>query len=683
MKPFVLLAFVTLTLAGCRDALSPSAPALEQAPDLSVQSRPAEPIPGQYVVVFRKHVRDPESAAKALTGKHHGKLRRTYKAALKGMAIELPDAAVAALRQDPAVEYVEQNQVVRAIAEPILQPGATTGLDRVDQRFLPLSGTYSYVADGTGVRVYLLDSGINFGHSDFGGRAVLGFDWFGTGGVDCNGHGTHVAGTVGGTVYGVAKKVELYAVRVLDCNGVGNIFSVLDGIDWVTRNRVLPAVANMSLGAGFSPTINQAVTNSIASGVTYVVGAGNSAADACKFSPSSVSRALVIAASSQNDGFASFSNFGSCVDMLAPGVGITSAWIGSASAINTISGTSMASPHVAGAAALYLSSAPTARPDLVALALSGNATLGVLTSVPAGTPNRLLYTAFVNSNVWQSRAPLPKPRRELALGAVNGLIYAIGGITASGTVAEVTAYDPGSNTWSPKAPLPSARQSGNGATLVGGRLYVPGGYNASNVLSRSLYAYNVATNAWVTRANMPVTSGCGVSRSIGGKLYAFTGCIGSAAASAGLLHRYDPSTNTWKALKAAPHAHRYPAAGVIQGKLYVVGGIDGSGSSSGTLDVYDPATNTWATRASMPTARRGAAGAVVNGTLYVIGGRDATGFYIPAVEAYTPTTNTWVRRTSLPQGRSGLGAVVSNGLIFAVGGRNSTALLAANQAYWP
>jgi subtilisin family serine protease len=686
MKSFAFLASAAVGLAACQDASSPSVPTNEYASNPSARAQPGEPIPGQYIVVFRRDVRDARSVAKSLAGKHGAKLKHTYEAALKGMAIELPDTAVAALRRDPAVEYVEQNQVVHAVAEPIVQPGATAGLDRVDQRFLPLSGTYSYSVDGAGVRVYVIDTGINFDHIDFGGRAVLGIDASGPGtdGVDCNGHGTHVAGTIGGTTYGVAKKVQLYAVRVLDCSGSGNLFTVLDGIEWVTRNRVLPAVANMSLGGGYSPTINQAVTNSIAAGVIYAVAAGNNSADACGYSPSSTPQALTVAASDQSDVFASFSNTGSCVDLEAPGVAITSDWIGSDNATNTINGTSMASPHVAGAAALYLSTNPGAGPDLVNLALTGNATQGILTSVPAGTSNRLVYTGFLISNAWQQRAPLSMPRRELALGAVNGTIYAIGGVKPSGTVAGVAAYDPGTDTWSPKAPLPAARQAGDGAALIGGLLYVPGGYNTSNVLTKSLYAYDPASDTWVTKASMPITSGCGASRSINGKLYVFTGCTGTTSTPSGLLHRYDPGTNTWIARKVAPHAHRYPAAGVISGKLYVAGGNNGSSAASATLDVYDPATNTWATMAGMPTARRGGAGgAVIGGTLYVIGGRNAAGDYIRTVEAYTPATNTWVTKTPLPEARSGLGVVASNGVIFAVGGRNSTSLLATHETYRP
>lgn len=685
MKPFALLTLAAVGLGACRDAFSPGAPTEAHAPDFSVSAQPGEPIPGQYIVVFRGDVQGTEAVAKALVGKHGGKLKHTYKAALKGMAIQLSASAAAALRSEPAVEYVEQDQMAHLIAEPIVQPNATIGLDRVDQRLLPLSGTYSYSADGTGVRVYIIDTGIYFGHDEFGGRAVTGIDAVTSGGsaADCHGHGSHVAGTAGGTTYGVAKKVQLYAVRVLDCGGSGSYSQVIAGIDWVTANRVLPAVANMSLGGGYSAALNQAVTNSTIAGVSYAVAAGNSATDACTYSPASTPRAVTVAATDQYDAFAYFSNTGSCVDIDAPGVGITSAWIGSSNAINTISGTSMASPHVAGAAALYLSTNRSATPDQVAAALTSNATNGVLTSVPAGTPNLLLYTGFSSPNAWEPHAPLSRPRRDLAVGAVNGLIYAIGGVGLTGTLGGVAAYDPVTDKWTSKAPLPGFRQSADGAATIAGLIYAPGGYDASGVLTKSLYVYNPAGNTWVTKASLPIASGCGVSRSIGGKLYVFTGCTGNPELPAGLLHRYDPSTNTWTVRKAAPRAHRYPAAGVIGGKLYVVGGNNGTTATSAMLDVYDPATNTWATAASMPTARRNAAGAVVDGILYVIGGRNAAGEYIGTVEGYNPVTNSWVTKPNMPEGRSALSAAVSNGVIFAVGGRNGTSLLATNVAYRP
>jgi N-acetylneuraminic acid mutarotase len=414
----------------------------------------------------------------------------------------------------------------------------------------------------------------------------------------------------------------------------------------------------------------------------YTVAAGNNAADACGYSPASAYSALTVAASDRNDVLASFSNTAYCVDLVAPGVDITSDWIGSGNATNTISGTSMASPHVAGAAALFLSVHPGATPYEVGNLLTANSTQGMLT-VPANTVNELLYTGFLNTNFWEPRMPLGLPRRELAVGAANGLVYVIGGVKPTGTSDGVAAYNPATNTWKPRAVLPAARQAGDGAALLSGLLYVPGGYDAANALTKTLYAYNPASNAWVTKAAMPVTSGCGASYAIGGKLYVFTGCTGATSAPAGLLHRYDPGTNTWTVRTTAPHAHRYPAAGVIQGKLYVAGGQNGT-TASATLDVYDPATNTWTTRASMPTARRGGApGAVINNTLYVIGGRDAAGVDIATVEAYSPATNTWVKRAPMPAARSGLGAVASNGVISAIGGRNATSVLATYAAYRP
>jgi aqualysin 1 len=689
MKSLALLTLAALGLVACEDPTKPSSPADEPAPALAAAPQSPKFIPGQYIVVFRKGGPDVSTLARGLADKHRGKVRRTYQAALKGMAVELSDSAAAALRRDPAVEHVEQNQVVHAISEPIVQPGATMGLDRIDQRLLPLDGSYTYAADGTGVRVYILDTGINFGHSDFGGRAQLGIDlaWDGgTGGTDCNGHGTHVAGTVGGATYGVAKKVRLYSVRVLDCGGRGDLFSVLDGVEWVTRSGGLPAVANMSLGGGYSFALNGAVTNSIASGITYVVAAGNNGLDACSYSPSSVSRAIVVGATERNDALAWFSNRGDCVDLHAPGVNITSAWIGGTSAFNTISGTSMAAPHVAGAAALYLSLVPGASPVGVGGVLTNNATRDALTSVPVGTKNLLLYTGLIRPRGWEPGTSLPQPRRDLALVNANGLIYAIGGVTSTGTVGSMVAHNPSAGSWTSRASLPAARQGTSGAAFIGNQIYVPGGFNRSGALTRTLYAWDYRTNTWSSKAPIPVTSGCGLSGEFGGKLYVFTGCTGSTAAPAGLLHRYDPVTNTWTARRSAPHSHRYPAGGMINGKLYVVGGNSGSSLATATLHVYDPATNTWTTKASMPTARRGgAAGAVILGTgmLYVIGGRNAAGAYISTVEAYNPATNTWVTKPSLAAPRSGLGAVEHWLGLYAIGGRNSTTPLATTEKYQP
>jgi subtilisin family serine protease len=572
------------------------------------------------------------------------------------------------------------------MGDPIVQPGATEGLDRIDQRFLPLSGTYSYSADGTGIRVYIIDTGINYGHTDFGGRAVFGYDDFGQDGSDCHGHGTHVAGTVGGTTYGVAKKVQLIAVRVLNCNGIGSLEGVIAGVEWVTANRVLPAVTNMSLQGGFSVALDNAVTVSIAHGITYAVIAGNNAGSACGYSPSANKDAITVAASDVNDVFASFSNNGSCVDIVAPGVDITSAWIGSANATAALSGTSMASPHVAGAAALFLSTNTGAAPAQVAATLTSTATAGVLTSVPGSTVNLLLHTGPPTGGSWTTRAALPSARRGHAVWAANGLLYAMGGINSAGTALRtVQAYNPSTNSWTSKASLPAARRAGNGATTINGIIYLAGGSDAAGALTRTLYAYNPSTNTWSTKANMPVYSGCGGSATYAGKLYVFSGCTRSSTGAqvpARLLHRYDPNTNSWTTLRPAQASHFQPVVAVISGKLYVAGGNNSSDAATGRVDMYDPATNTWSIRAIMPTPRVTAAGAAIGGKLHVVGGRNGP-TYLNTVEVYDPLTDSWTRRGPMPTARAAFGAAGIGGLLYAVGGRNSTGVLAINQRYTP
>jgi subtilisin family serine protease len=346
-------------------------------------------IPGRYIVRFRGGASpDVMSNAIAVGMSHGGVIDRVYTSAINGAAMQLSDVAAAALRADPRVLSVEQDQV---ISKHTVQANPTWGLDRIDQRLRPLSASYTYSATGSGVTVYILDSGINYAQADFGGRAIPGIDAITAGGnaSDCDGHGTHVAGTVGSSTYGVAKNVRLVSVRVLDCAGNGTLSSVLAGVDWVSNNRVLPAVANMSLGGGTNATLNLAVEASIATGVTYVVSAGNNAADACTQSPASAASVLAVGATDVGDVFSWYSNFGSCVDLLAPGSDITSWWLGGGA--NTISGTSMASPHVAGAAALYLQGNPGALPAQVRTVLLGNATASAVSGLPAATPNLLLY----------------------------------------------------------------------------------------------------------------------------------------------------------------------------------------------------------------------------------------------------------------------------------------------------
>lgn len=415
------LGLSALGLAACQDSPNPVAPNPQLPTNASsVNTQAGDAIPGQYIVVFKDAVGDPSAAATRHIGRYGGKKHFTYTRALKGFAAQLPDAAVQALRLDPSVAYIEQDQVMRAIT---VQTDATWGIDRVDQRNLPLSTKYEYNADGTGVTAYIIDTGILFGHAEFGGRAVKGFDAVTAGGTaaDCNGHGTHVAGTVGGSTYGIAKNVALVAVRVLGCTGTGSTSGVIAGIDWVTSAHAAGAlaVANMSLGGGASTALDNAVINSINDGVTYGVAAGNSNANACLSSPARAGPALTVASTTTTDARSSFSNFGTCVDIFAPGSGITSAWWTSTTATNTISGTSMATPHVVGAAALYLQTNPLATPAQVESALESNATPNKVTSRGTGSPNLLLYTAFISAGPPPPPPTLPAPPSILTANAVD------------------------------------------------------------------------------------------------------------------------------------------------------------------------------------------------------------------------------------------------------------------------
>lgn len=369
-----------------------------------------ELIPGQYIVVLNDDLVTSASVsaiASEMVTAYGGELLQTYDAALNGFAVkfslERSATALAGLSQDARVDLVEQDMTVSIAEEDAVnttQTGAPWGLDRIDQRALPLSGTFTYVRTGAGVRAYIIDTGIRLTHNQFGGRASDGYDAVDGSlpAADCHGHGTHVAGTVGGSTYGVAKGVSLIAVRVLDCNGSGSTSGVIAGINWVTGHKqaspTIPAVANMSLGGGASSALDAAVQNSINAGVIYAIAAGNSNANACNYSPARVGAALTVGATTSTDQRASYSNRGTCLDLFAPGSSIISAWYTSNTATNTISGTSMATPHVAGVVALYLQGTPGASPATVASALIANSTTGVVGKRGTGSPNRLLFTNY-------------------------------------------------------------------------------------------------------------------------------------------------------------------------------------------------------------------------------------------------------------------------------------------------
>ncbi len=387
-------------------ALAVAAPAaLAQAvePPATHPYAQSKPIPGRYIVVFWDSVTNPAAEAANLMRASGGQLHHTYGSALKGFAASLPDAALQGIRNNPNVNYIEQDQTVSLNTQESTphQHSATWGLDRIDQSGLSLNNQYSFNYTGAGVNAFIIDTGIRPDHVDFKqstapntSRVLTGFNVIAdtNGTSDCNGHGTHVAGTVGGATWGVAKGVSLIPVRVLNCQGSGTWSGVIAGVDFVANSTLRPAVANMSLGGGASQAVDDAVAGAVSRGATMVVAAGNSNADACNYSPARAPSAITVGATTSADARASYSNWGKCLDLFAPGSTITSAWNTSDSATNTISGTSMASPHVAGVAALALAANPTASPWAVAAFLTDNATSGVLTSTVSGSPNRLVYS---------------------------------------------------------------------------------------------------------------------------------------------------------------------------------------------------------------------------------------------------------------------------------------------------
>jgi subtilisin family serine protease len=375
----LLFAGSALALAACSDQ-SPTAVRERNTPAPVLAARGVG-IDGAYIVVVREGA-DPRSVA-AVAGVTP---RFVYVAALNGFAASLNSGQLNALQHNPNVEYVEQDGVASISTT---QSGATWGLDRIDQRSRPLSGTYTYTSTASAVRAYIIDTGIQANHPQFGTRAAASYDALGGTGADCNGHGTHVAGTIGSTTYGVAKSVRLRGVRVLNCAGSGSYSAIIAGIDWVRLNAVKPAVANMSLGGGLNSALNTAATNLANSGVFLAVAAGNENQNACNVSPASASGVFTTASSTSSDAKSSFSNWGSCVEAYAPGSSITSTWINSGT--RTISGTSMASPHVAGVAALYKGTFGDASSSTITSWIINNATLNVITGNVTGTPNRLLY----------------------------------------------------------------------------------------------------------------------------------------------------------------------------------------------------------------------------------------------------------------------------------------------------
>ncbi len=403
-----------------------------------------------------------DATAAALRARYGGTIGHVFRTALHGFELAVPEAAARQLAADSAVAYVQRNGVYTVAGTQTNPP--SWGLDRIDQRNLPLNNSYTYPTTASNVHAYIIDTGIRFSHSDFGGRATSGVDEIDGGTADdCNGHGTHVSGTVGGASYGVAKGVQLVGVRVLNCQGSGTTAQVAAGIDWVTAHAVKPAVANMSLGGGVDTTLDNAVNNSINSGVTYAIAAGNSNANACNSSPARVAAAITVGATDINDNRASFSNFGTCLDIFAPGVNITSAWNSSDTATNTISGTSMATPHVTGAAALVASANPGFTPQQVRDSLVNNATNGVVANPGTGSPNKLLFVVNAPASNDFSIAVSPSSGSVTAGGSTSATVSTA---TTSGSAQTVTLSASGLPSGASASFNPGSVTSGGSSTMT-------------------------------------------------------------------------------------------------------------------------------------------------------------------------------------------------------------------------
>src|SRR6266540_874438 len=491
----------------------------------------ARTVPGSYVVILKDNVTarsaTPQTAT-ALTQQYGGTVRSTWTAALHGFSARMSEAQARRLAADPRVSYVQADAEVHALATQTNPP--SWGLDRIDQRNLPLDNSYTYATTAGNVHAYIIDTGIRITHTTFGGRATFDHNSVDTNNTDCNGHGTHVAGTVGGSQYGVAKGVALVAVKVLNCQGSGTTAQVADGINWVAGNAVKPAVANMSLGGGVNTTLDNAVSNAINMGVTFAIASGNSNADACNFSPARVAAAITVNATDINDARASFSNFGTCTDIFAPGVNITSSWNTSDTATNTISGTSMATPHVAGAAALWLADHPGDTPAQVATGLINASTPNKVTNPGSGSPNRLLYTQF---------------------GAPSGVTVTNPG-SRTGTVGVATSLQMSATggtppyTWSASG-LPPGLSISSSSGLISGTPTTAGSYSVTvtardtaNVSGSTSFSWTINTTGGCTGAGQKLVNPGFESGSTGWT--ATSGVIGQWGSSGEPTH-----SGTWNA----------------------------------------------------------------------------------------------------------------------------------------
>lgn len=469
--------FVLGLCATAATVWAPAALAQVGHPPASHPYAPSQPIPGRYIVVFKSNVDNPATQADQAMRGLGGQLHHVYAHALKGFSATIPDIALQGLRNNPHVDYIEVDQTV-ALQQTSPENNATWGLDRIDQADRPLSGQYYFNYTGAGVNAFIIDTGLRQDHAEFTGRLKPGYNVVqdGNGTNDCNGHGTHVAATVGGALWGVAKGVSLIPVRVLNCAGSGAWSSIIAGIDWVAGSTLRPAVANMSLGGGASTSVNAAVAGAVSKGITMVVAAGNSGANACNYSPAAEPSAITVGATDSGDARASYSNYGTCVDMFAPGSGITSAWNTSSTAISTLSGTSMAAPHVSGVAALALAANPAASPAAVTSFLTSNATAGRLSSIGTGSKNLLAYSLAAG-------APAATPTQTVAVKSLSGSASRLGKNWRASVVATIRNINTGAVV---------ANASVNGSFSPGGNSSCVTGTTGSCTLSSANISANTA-----------------------------------------------------------------------------------------------------------------------------------------------------------------------------------------------
>ena len=492
-------------------------------PTQHVASAAQDESEGTYIVVLRSS--NDFDVAEAEVVKSGGRTEKRFTHAINALSVRVKHSEVARLRNNPKVLFVELDQPVYALDTQ--NPSPSWGLDRLDQRTLPLDSVFTAADKGVGVDAYIVDTGILSTHTDFAGRMSTGYSAISdvNGTNDCNGHGTHVAGTTAGTTYGIAKSATLIPVRVLDCTGSGTFSGVIAGLDWIVGHHVAgkPAVANMSLGGGASSSVDLAVQNVISDGVVMAVAAGNDGLNACNYSPARAANAITVGSTTSTDARSSFSNIGTCVDIFAPGSGITSAWIGSTTATNTISGTSMATPHVAGVAAVLFGRYPTSTPAQIATMLRNSATPNIVASAGTGSPNYLLYLDPVGGAIVAPTPVAPSAPTGITITPSSGSL-SVGFTAGAAGTSPITSYqyslDGGS--WLPRQTgttaspivitgltngttyLVSIRAislDGTGAASVPVSTTIPSGPAAPTIGTATANASRTATVRWTLGAN--------------------------------------------------------------------------------------------------------------------------------------------------------------------------------------